>query len=822
MFRNYLAAALRNLSRNRLYGGVMIAGMAVAFASAILIGLYLRHELTYDRFIPGHERVFLVSQTITAPGKPPFKLDDTSAVVGAELKLRFPEIQYLARYASAGFPSVRRGDVSISERSFVWVDPDFFKVLPLPALAGDPATALDRPDSVVLTRSAARRYFGQDAPLGGQLLVDGHPKRVTAVIEDLPSNSSLVGEFFASSLAPESLLKQLEKAGYSSNGNQTFVRLKPGASAASVDAGFRTFVRDRLQPLYAKINPDDRGTTFVYRLKPLDRIHLEPADGGDPKPGADVKVLIGIGIIGALIVVVAAINFVTLMTARAARRAMEVGVRKALGAGRRDLVLQFMGEAMMYVGVALVLAIALAELLLPPVNAALQRKMAFDYLSNPALLAAMLGVALVTGLLAGVYPAFVLSAFRPAAVLKGGPISAGGRGGRVREILVVAQFAVLVILVLSTATIFRQTVFALKDATHTNKNNILMLYASPCTDTLRDAIRQVPGVKAAACSSPNSVGLNHANDMVRANGHPVMVNYSPVDFGFLELYGVHPVSGRLFQVERAGDDGGRTGGVAPPVVINEAAVRALGYRSPQGAVGKFLTWHFNPTLSINNLDNVGAPYQSSAIIGVIPDITFESVRERVPPTFYYVSPKNDVLTSAALNVKLDPLRQAATVRRIDQLWPKITHGQPVQQYFADLFVLRLYIDNIIQGGFIAVCALIAISIACLGLFALSAFTAERRTKEIGVRKAMGASAADILKLLMWQFTKPVIWANLIAWPVGFLVMRWWLSSFVYRVDQAPWTFAAAGAAGFLIAWATVFAHALNVARAKPVGALRYE
>jgi putative ABC transport system permease protein len=822
MFRNYLAAALRNLVRNRLYAAVTIGGMAIAFASAILIGLYLRHELTYDRFIPGHDRVFLVRQTVTAPGKPPFTMDDTSAVLAADLKPRFPQIEYLARYANGGFPSVRRGDVSISERSFAWVDPDFFKILPLPAIAGDPAHALDAPDAIVITRSVARRYFGQGAALGGRLLVDGHPKQVTAVIEDLPSNSSLFGEFFASSLAPESTLRQLDRGGYSSNGNLTFVRLRSGASAAALDAGLKAFARDRLEPMYAKINPDDRGTKLSLRLMPLTAIHLDPADGGDRKPGADVKVLLGIGVIGALIVIVAAINFVTLMTARATCRAVEVGVRKALGAGRRDLVLQFMGEAMMYVGVALVLAIALAELLLPAANAALQRKMTFDYLSNPALLAAMLGVALVTGLLAAVYPAFVLSAFRPAAVLKGGPMGAGGRGGRVREILVVAQFAILVTLLLSTATIFRQTVFALQDATHIETNNVLMLYATPCTDVLRDVIRQVPGVKAAACSSPASIGLSHSNDMVLANGHPVMVNYSQVDFGFFKLYGVRPLAGRLFQADRPGDDGGKTGGVAPPVVINEAAVRALGYRSPTDAVGKFLTWNYNPALSLNSLDKMDAPYQSSAIIGVIPDVTFESIRQRVPPSFYYVPPKNDPLVSAALNVKFDPLRQAAAVRRIHQLWPKITHGQPVQQYFADLFLLRLYVDNLIQGGFIAVCALIAVSIACLGLFALSAFTAERRTKEIGVRKAMGASTVDILKLLLWQFTKPVIWATLIAWPVAFLAMRWWLSGFAYRVDQAPWTFLAAGLAAMAIAWATVFVHALNVARARPVGALRYE
>jgi putative ABC transport system permease protein len=824
MFRNYLAAALRNLSRNRLYAGVTIAGMAIAFASAILIGLYLRHELTYDRFVPGHDRVFLLSQTLQPRGKPPFKLDYTAATLAADLKLEFPQIQYVARLAPLGFPpTIRRGDVAVSERGFTWADPDFFKVMPLPAIAGDPQSALASPDAVVLSRSAARRYFGEDRPLGRQLLVNGQPMRVAAVIEDLPSNSHLAGDVFASSLGPNSLMRSLDKAGYTSNSNLTYVRLKPGASAARMDEGLKGFVARRILPVQTFINPDQAFSAYILRLKPLTAIHLDPADQGDPKPGADVKVLAGIGVIGMLIVLVAAINFVTLMTARAARRAVEVGVRKALGAGRRDLIVQFIGEALIYVAVALVLAVAMAEILLPAVNAALQRKMAFDYLADPALFAAMLGVALATGLIAGVYPSFVLSSFRPAAVLKGGPIAvAGRRGVIVREALVVAQFAVLVTLLLATTTIVRQTLFALRDATHLNKEGVLILFASPCTDELRDAIRAVPGVRTAACSSPGALEATQSNEMVRANGRYQMLRYSQVDFGFFDVYGVRPAAGRLFDAHRPGDDGAQTGDQPPPVVLNEAAARALGFRSAADAVGKPVTWQFNPHLALNNLDVPFPAYRTSSVIGVVPDISFGSVRQRVTPTFYFVGPKTDILGSVALNIKIDPLHVAETVKAVDRTWTRVSHGLPVQQYFADQFLLRLYIDNVIQGGFIAVCALIAISIACLGLFALSAFTAERRTKEIGVRKAMGASSADILKLLMWQFTKPVIWATLIAWPLGFLVMRWWLASFVYRVDQAPWTFVAAALAALVIAWATVFIHALNVARAKPVGALRYE
>ena len=333
MFRNYLVAALRNLRRNGVYAAMTVMGLTVGFASAILIGLYLRHELTYDQFIPGHERVFLMSQSIIPHDKPKFTMDFSSARLADDLKLDFPQIQYTARLSNSAFPpTLRHDDVSISEQPFAYADPDFFKVLPMPAIAGDPATALEAPDAVVMTRSVARKLFGRDAPLGEQLLVDGHPMRVGAVIEDLPTNSHLGFEFFISSRASTSILTSLSAAGYTTNSNLTYVRLKPEASAAAMQAALPGFVERRIMPSIRTTNPDQKLDRYLLTLKPLTSIHLQPADGGDYKPGADVKVLAGIGIIGVLIVVVAAINFVTLMTARASRRATEVGVRKALGA----------------------------------------------------------------------------------------------------------------------------------------------------------------------------------------------------------------------------------------------------------------------------------------------------------------------------------------------------------------------------------------------------------------------------------------------------------------------------------------------------------
>lgn len=820
MFRNYLAAALRNLTRNGLYAGITIAGLAIGFAAAILIGLYVRHELTYDQFVPGHGQVYLVNLKITGAIDQPINEDTTTADLADQLKLDFPQIQYTARLIGTGFPpAVRRGDINVGEQNFIWADPDVFKVMPVPAVAGDPATALEAPDAVVLSRSGARKYFGRDAPIGGVLQVDGHPMRVTAVIEDLPSNSHLRGDVFGSSKAAFSAISQYGRGGALSNVVATYIRLKPGASGPEMQAELPGFVAKRIMPAINEQAPNEH-LHEVFTLKPLTSIHLETASG-DLKPGADVKVLAGIAVIGVLIVLVAAINFVTLMTARASRRAVEVGVRKAVGAERRDLIVQFMGEALVYVAIALVVAVALAELVLPGVNAALQRKIAFDYLSDLPLLASMIAVAVGVGLLAGIYPALVLSAFRPALVLKGGPIEGAG-GARVRQLLVVAQFAVLITLVLSTLTIYRQTVFALKDATHTDKDQVVMLFASPCTDTLRDAVRALPGVVGAGCASPYAISFGDTIDEITTGGRLLTTHFAPVDFGFFEVYGVKPLAGRLFEESRPGDDAARTGATAPPIVVNQSFVRALGLASPQAALGHQIVWHYRPNFRLAQNDAPAPPSASSEIVGVVPDFTFGSARDLIPPTYYYVAAKNDLVTSVVLNIKLDPSRVAETLPAIDRVWDRTSGGLPVQRFFADQFLLRLYIDTLIQGAFIAVCALIAVSIACLGLFALSAYTAERRTKEIGVRKAMGASSGDILKLLLWQFSQPVLIACLVAWPIAWLAMNWWLQGFAYRVDLAPWTFLASGAAAVVIALATVLAHAWRVSRAKPVGALRYE
>jgi putative ABC transport system permease protein len=828
MFRNYLSAALNNLARNWLYAGVTILGLAVSFAAAILIGLYLRDEFSFDRFIPDYQRIYRVEMTLTLPGQKPAPQDYVMGTLAKDLGLDFPEVDRTARIEMSGV-GLRRGDMVALEQ-IAWADPDIFRILRMPVLAGDPVAALEAPDGLVLTREIARKYFGEDAPIGKTLRVTTalnlnlppqeqkawtapYTMRVLAVLEDLPQSSHINVGLFGSGRAALSLLAVEDRHPSPFNNNVlTYVKLKPGASADAVQAGLPAF-SDRHFPIA------QGSVSLKFHLLPLAGLHFTTQQAGDGlRPPGDRTVDAGIGAVGLLIIVIAAINFVTLMTARATRRAVEVGVRKAVGASRRDLILQFMGEALIYVVIAMLIGMSLAELLLPYANAFVGRSMRFDYLADPRLLAAIVAVALGTALGAGAYPAMVTSGFRPASALKGG---VGQRAGSaaVRQALVIVQFAILIGLIVMTGTIYRQTSFALNDAMRLDTDQVVRI-AAPCEMALKQQIAALPGVKQVACAGGAVVAGGMSANFAMQPGHPqVTVDLGPVDVGFFEMHGLKPLAGRFFDPNRGQDmvlD--RTGeGAAnqPAVVLNETGALRLGFKSPQDAIGKTVSWgRWSASASPGQFP----PMAASEVIGVVPDFTLQSIRSQINPMIYYV----DRGDNRFMVVKLSGRQIPETLRDIKRAWRATGHDRPLPEEFENQVVQDLYKDVITQGVAIAICAGLAIVIACLGLFALAAFTTERRTKEIGVRKAMGASTLDIVRLLLWQFTKPVLWANLIAWPMAFWAMHHWLDGFAYRVDLPPWLFLAASAAAMLIAWATVSVHAWLVARARPVTALRYE
>lgn len=823
MWRNYLATALSNLSRNRLYAGIGIGSLAVGFAVALLAGLFLRHELSYDRFWPNHERTFLVSQVLTTPAKGElWRSYPTRTDVAARLRADFPQVEAVARLAPDGV-LLGRGDALVEEPDFAWADPTLFDLLRARPVAGDLSTALLAPDGIVLTRSLARKHFGRDAPLGESLTMrprdiraaqPGPPMlfRVTGVIEDLPDETHLKTQAFASGRAVGEP-KVTEPYGQVVF---TYVRLRPGASADELARALPAFVWRHIPP------GPLMGSGFALQLRPIASLHLPPdkidMDGGVKPPG-DRTVILAVAVVGALVLLAAAVNFVGLSTARAARRAVEVGVRKAAGARRRDLIAQFLAETLVQALIAFALALAIVEVSAPAVGAALGRPLDLDYAGQAGWLAAMLAAALAAGLAAGAYPALVLSSFRPAAALKGGQ---GPRVGSeaVRQGLVVVQFAVLMLLTFVILTLWRQASLALDQARRMGGDQVVWVEEpTMCRPGLVERVRALPGVREAACST-NVVLINGgAQSSARAaDGRDTPIELGPVEFGFLEFYGLKPLAGRLFDPARPADgllmQPGAEGD--PPVVLNETAVRRLGFAGPADAVGRTLRWErlsWTPPEPGRLLKD-----RASEIIGVVPDARFGVSREAVRPVVYWVDPA----FSYVLNVRLDGARIPEALAGLDAVWRSTGNGRPMDRRFLDQAVEEAYRDVFTLGRLIAACAGLALAIAAVGLFALAAYTTERRTKELGVRKALGAGPGDVARLLVWQFTKPVLIAVAVALPLSWFAMDWWLKGFADRVSLAPWTFAATAGTALLIAWGTVLAHTLKTAARPPVEALRYE
>jgi putative ABC transport system permease protein len=827
MFRNYLAAALRNLVRNRLYAAINVIGLAVGLTAALLIMLFVRDEFSYDKWLPAYERTYKVSSTMAMPNLT-IHNDRAPYIAAALLKQDYGQIEAIVRFAP--FPaSLRHNDAEFQE-TLTWADPNLFDVLQLPAEAGDLAAALQQPDGIVLTRALARKYFGRDNPIGETIEINRKVvMHVTAVLEDLPSNTHLALTAIASGRNAASPLMQLDSRAMAPTTGIipavfTYLRLAPGVSAEQLR---------QVLPDFFKRHPRFTTADAVYtlQLSPIAAVHLQPANiTGVMKPSGNIATVYSALLIAVLIVAVAAINFVNLTTARAVRRAVEVGVRKVSGAVRRQLIAQFICESVFYALLGMIVAIAGAQLLLPTFNGFLQRTIVFDYGRDPALMGTMIAIVMTVGALGGTYPAFVLSRFSPAAVLKGA-VPGLLKGGSGRQFLVGLQFAVLIVLALVSTLIYRQAHYAMNDALRFDKDQVLLVNINggplaptvSCDTAFATQVRALPGVREAACSSASilnqGTGDSPSTDVVGPSGVTVNSKELIVDFGFFELHGLKPLAGRFFSRD-FGADAMTGGNIAAAVVINESLSRAMGFEDPQSAIGETVRWR--PLLPIGRLfgaSGAAAPTQgASQIIGVVPDFEQGSVREGLSPGIYWINPVGYSL----FNIKLAGDEVPETLAAIDRIWKQVGPSQPINRRFLDQQVQAMYRDvtQLTQttGAFVAV----AVFIACLGLFGLAAFAAESRTKEIGVRKALGASTGDILGLLLWEFSRPVLWASAISWPVAYVIMRRWLGGFADRVDIGVWTFPVATILALVIAVLTVAGHALLVARAQPVKALRYE
>jgi putative ABC transport system permease protein len=789
--RHYLLVFVRNLKATRLLSAIGIIGLAIGLTGAILMALVARTALSFNDMIPERERIYLGISVLSGPGMPPDYNQASASGAAALIEANLPNVEAAVRLVEADV-ELRRGS-STTRQEIYWTDPDFFEVVQLPVLHGDPSEALRRPSGIVMTRTEALRHFGRENAVGQAINVAGDPMIVRAVLADFPNdNTDIKNGIFGSGLATASPIARPATAGDGSFAidARTYLRLRPGASPEQVERG--------MEPLINSLVPEPMRGSYAMKLVRVDAINLYEGFF----PDARQRLQIG-SLVAGLILFIAVANFINLSVALSGRRRREIGVRKANGASRTQIATQFLAESIATVLIAILLAIAAVELLLPSVNAFLDAGARFDLFGDGALLLALLAATVATGLLAGAYPALLLSASPPVAVLKNQVLPERG-GALVRNVLVTLQFAILIGLIVAMAVVYQQRVFATQEALRADIDQVLTVSA-PCPTSFRQQAARLPGVQGVSCSGSELL-TGAIFGFIELRGERVsadLVSMLPSNFALL---GIVPVAGSLATLPADGEE------VVSKAVINEEAVRQFGYGSPAAAIGQILP--IPP-------EQPDSPSIQAEVVAVVPDFAFYSVETAIKPTIYLSRPLYPG-SEGLVTVKLAGSSIPETLTEIDRQWRATGNTTPVERAFLDEHVQKLYEDLVRSTRLFAIFAGVAAFLACLGLIGLSVSAAERRTKEIGIRKALGARTDQILTLLLWQLSRPVLLANLLAWPVAWWLMQSWLNGFAYHVPLHLWLFPAAGLVAVSVAVLSVAGQAFLVARQKPAQALRYE
>ncbi len=818
MLGHYLVTLYRSLARHRLYAALNVLGLAVGVAVFLVLWLDVRFETSFERWVPDAKHIYVLTDDFIGPaanGRPP--VPNTMGGLLDELKGEYPQLVGTRIWPRSA--TLRQGS-NVTPVNVSVVDASFFKVFDIPLAQGDKAVALASPDDVVITRKMARQSFGDADPMSRTVTLayngEVHVQRVTGVIADPPANSDLPLAF----IVPLKLPTPAQNPGWTHWGDLqlfTYLRFAGPEAAHALDADLDAFTDRHGVPDLGANPPPHK--IFRVRTAPLLSIHLS-----NPK---DAAVVAGLGTVGLLTLLLAAVNYVNLATARAGLRAREVAVRKVMGATEPALIAQFMAEAVATSALGALLGLAMTELALPLVNTAGGLSLHIAYFGASGVLPVLLAVVAAVGLGAGAYPALVLSRFRPAAVLASARTPGGGRtGARVREGLVVGQFAIAIAFTIATGVIVAQTRF-LRSADIGFQRQGLIVAPDFRDDGVSDAQRasllaawrSLPGVVGATYGdiAPGEDGSTSASGTKRpgAAGDGVSMNYVGASADFFQTYQVGLIAGRLPDKDHGGDfapEPSSDAVTAPPpqnAVLNAGAARALGFASPAAAVGQPILENITPGV-----------FQRLTVIGVVGDIRFRSPREAVPATIY-MAYSGDIRNAAA-GVRYSGADPRTVIADMGAQWRRIAPSVPFRARTAEDNLSRYYRPDDRNGRLFTLGAVLAVGIGCVGLYGLAAFNTSRRMKEIGIRKTLGASTADILRLLVGQFLRPVALANLIAWPLAYLAMRGWLGGFDQHVGLSPLYFLAATALTLAIALATVVGQVLAVARAEPARALRHD
>jgi len=787
LFLNYLKLILRKLRRQKGYSFINIAGLTVGMACCLLILTWVADELSFDRFFADSDRIYrIVSEDLS--GEEPWYYAGSPSLLGPTLKAEYPAVEQYVR-VQCGWDGWRLhyGDKWFFQERLAAVDPDFFKVFNFPFIQGDPETALIDKHSVVLTQELAQKCFGPEDPLGKIVRIGETDMKVTGVIQDIPRNTHLQFDYaFPADNMTEWRESDLKSWAYLQFA--TYIKVAEKAS--------RETLLKHLDEVKARFTPEAKGR---YHLQPLTDIHLRSSHIDTwmvtyAGQGHITSVVI-FTLIAVCILMIACINFMNLSTARSGTRAREVGMRKVAGAGRNDLFQQFMGESVALSFLALGLALLLVEATLPYFSALLGKPLTLKIFGDPLLVLGFVGVALLTGLFAGSYPSLVLSGMKAVTVLKAANPLSSRSGGSVRKVLVVAQFAFTIALISMTAVIYRQLHYVETKDLGFNADHIIKFWTGHSDpDVLRERLLKHPNIENVTIStSPDSTpyGFTGFDWEGRMADQDVKLYPVDVDFDYLDTFGMSMKEGRFLSPSFATD-------AAASAVINETAARVMGIKSP---VGKRLTYRD----------------KSYVIVGVIQDFHVSSLHNRIEPMVFWIPEE-----AFHVCVRINPLNIPDTLKYMEGVWGDLVRDYPFEYEFLDRSINSFYITERKSAALFRNFTLLAVFIACLGLFGLASFTAEQRTREIGIRKVLGASTSGITLMLSREFTRWVVLANVAAWPLGWWAARRWLDGFAYRIRLGWEIFVLSTALALGVALATVVYQALRAANADPVRSLRYE
>lgn len=798
MFSSYFKMAVRHLRKQRFYALLNVIGLSIGLTCFLLIALFVRHELSYDTFHEKADRLYRVVKE--DPGN--FYLGTnhfavTSAPLAGALMEEFPEVEHAAQIESVRAVLEHKGTRFTEEG--IYATKHFFDVFTYPILEGHPTTVLAEPNHVVLSESLAKKYFGNEDPMGQTLSFLYYSDRLTltvvGIMEDPPANSHISFDFVVSMASNGDYADMLDH--WDSNNYLTYATLYPGQSYERFNAKLPALAHKYLsQREYYQENP---GQISIYYAQPVTDIHLRSHINFEFQPNGDIKYVYLFSAIALLILLIACINYMNLATARSGMRAKEVGVRKVMGAHRAQLIGQFMGEAIIQTVIALLLAVVLVALLLPTFNDLTSRAMTLNLGGNGGLLAVLVLIGLAVGILAGSYPAFMISRYHPISVMKG---VLGLRPGKttLRNVLVVAQFSITIALIVGTLVVQRQLHFMQTTNTGVDRTQVVSIQLKDREvrgqyDAIKQALLQHSGIiqVTAARNDPTRITSNSGTRSWEGaeEGQHISIYNTSIEPDYLDVFGIELVEGRALSADITSDVDG--------MLINETTAKQLGWES---AVGKWIRFRG----------------KERPVIGVVRDFNFLSLHQEMAPLAMILNPGQ--LTRVM--VKVSPNNLPESLAYIEQTMVTFQPDYPFEYHFLDDAFNNMYQTETRLGGLFSYFTGLALVIACLGLFGLAAFTAAQRTKEIGVRKVLGASVADILVLLSKDFTRLVGIAFVVGAPVAYIAMNTWLQDFAYRIALGWGTFVLAGIAALLIAWLTVSYQSLKAARVNPAVTLRSE